>query len=402
MNLLIFFGPAMIACGGIAVAAIISRTSAFYRTELAADVGRRELSLDGLRGLAALMVVVHHGALFRGWLLTGTWGEAGVDASWIMALGPAGVHLFFMLTGFLFWSKARAGNGKVRIWKLWHGRLYRIAPLYLFAVAAVFVVVVVIRGTNILTLKNWNAFWRLFAFGIFRRPPLSDGYNPAEINAYVIWTLWFEWRFYFVLPFIAWFAVRRRSFWLAAAVGAGVFVMHFFVSDVRLQMLLTFILGMLCPNVMESRKFTQWLRSQTAAGVALAVTVLLAVLNRGPFLAFYFAVALFPIFLAAAAGNNFWGILTARTTRCLGAFSYSLYLLHGTLFFIVMSLLKSAHLLNLPALWYWVILMFTAMAATALSSATFRFIEFPFLTKSHKTAAKMLPLVPEPVTQSSP
>ena len=402
MNLLIFFGPAMIACGGLATAAVISRCSAFYRTELAADAGRRELSLDGLRGLAALMVVVHHGALFRGWLFTGAWGDVGADAPWLMALGPAGVHLFFMLTGFLFWSKARAENGKLRIWKLWRGRLYRIAPLYLFAVAAVFVVLVVIRGTNVLTLKNSNAFWRIFALGIFRRPPLSDGFNPTEINAYVIWTLWFEWRFYFVLPFIAWFAVRRRTFWLAAAAGAGVFVMHFFVSDVRLQMLLSFILGMLCPNLMESGKFTQWLRSKSAAGVALAVTILLAVLNRGPFLVFYFAVALFPIFLAAAAGNNFWGSLTARTTRCLGAFSYSLYLLHGTLFYIAMSVLKSRHLLTLPAMWYWVILMFTAIAAAALSSATFRFIEFPFLRKSHKTGAKTSPIIPERATQLVP
>lgn len=391
----------MIAFGVIAIGAIISRWSHFYRTELAADAGRA-LSLDGLRGLAALMVVVHHAALFRGWLLAGVWGDAGVDAPWIMALGPAGVHLFFMLTGFLFWSKARAAAGKVRIWKLWRGRLYRIAPLYLLAVTAVLVVVVVIRGTDILTFKNRSPLWRLFALGIFRRPPLSDGFNPAEINAYVIWTLWFEWRFYFILPFIAWFAVRRRTFWLAAAAGAGVFVMHFYVSDVRLQMLLSFILGMLCPNLMENENFAQWLRGKSAAGTALLVTVLLALLNRGPFLAFYFALALFPIFLAAAAGNNFWGILTARTTRYLGAISYSLYLLHGTMFYIVMTAMKSPRLMKLPSVWYWVILMLTAMATTALCSVTFRFIEFPFLKKSHNNATKAPALVTEQVSQSAP
>jgi peptidoglycan/LPS O-acetylase OafA/YrhL len=307
-----------------------------------------------------------------------------------------------MLTGFLFWSKARAAAGKVRIWKLWRGRLYRIAPLYLLAVTAVLVVVVVIRGTDILTFKNRSPLWRLFALGIFRRPPFSDGFNPAEINAYVIWTLWFEWRFYFILPFIAWFAVRRRTFWLAAAAGAGVFAMHFYVSDVRLQMLLSFILGMLCPNLMENENFAQWLRGKSAAGTALLVTVLLALLNRGPFLAFYFALALFPIFLAAAAGNNFWGILTARTARYLGAISYSLYLLHGTMFYIVMTAMKSPRLMKLPSVWYWVILMLTAMATTALCSVTFRFIEFPFLKKSHNNATKTPALVTEQVSQSAP
>ena len=307
-----------------------------------------------------------------------------------------------MLTGFLFWSKARAGNGKFNIWKLWRGRLFRIAPLYLFAAVAILAVAVAVHGTNTLAPKNWNACCRLFGLGIFQLRPLSDGFIPADINAHVVWTLWFEWRFYFVLPFIAWFAVRRRTFWLAAAACAGVFGLHFFTADIRMQLVLTFILGMLCPILVENTRFTQWLRSKAAAGVALAVTVLLAVLNRGSFLSFYFAVALFPVFLAAAAGNDFWGILTARTTRCLGAFSYSLYLLHGILFYMVVNILKSARLMTLPPMWYWVILMFTTMATTALCSVTFRLIEFPFLTKSHKTAAKASALTPEPVTQSAP
>jgi peptidoglycan/LPS O-acetylase OafA/YrhL len=400
MNLEILFGPAMVASGAIATAAIISRRSKFYRAELAADGAKRALSLDGLRGLAALMVVVHHAALFRGWLSTGVWGEAG--APWLLALGPAGVHLFFMLTGFLFWSKARAGNGKFHIWKLWRGRLYRIAPLYVFASAAVLVVMVATHGTHTLAPKNWNACERLFALGIFQWRPLSDGFTPAEINAHVVWTLWFEWRFYFVLPFIAWFAVRQRTFWLAAAGGVGVLVLHFFVSDIRMQLVLTFILGMLCPILLENRKFALRLRSNTAAGVALFVTILFAILNRGSFLSFYFAVCLFPIFIAAAAGNDFWGILTARTTRCLGAFSYSLYLMHGTMFYMMMSILKSAHLMNLPSVWYWVMLMFTAIATTILCSATFRFIEFPFVAKPYKIAPQASPLVPEPVTQSAP
>jgi peptidoglycan/LPS O-acetylase OafA/YrhL len=400
MNLSIFIGPAMVAASGIATAAILSRFSAFYRTELAVEAATRDLSLDGLRGLAALMVVVHHAALFRGWLLTGAWGEA--DSAWLLALGPAGVHLFFMLTGFLFWRKARGGNGKFHLWKLWRGRLYRIAPLYLFAAAAVLAVVVATQGAQTLAPKNWNAGWRLFGLGIFQWRPLSDGFTPAQINAHVVWTLWFEWRFYLVLPFIAWLAVGRRTFALAAAVAIGVFALHFFVADVRMQLLLTFILGMLCPVLLDNTRFSGWLLSKTAAAVALALTVLLAVLNRGSFLTFYFAFSLFPIFLAAAAGNDFWGILTARTTRCLGAFSYSLYLLHGTMFYIVMNLLKSAHLLNLPSLWYWVILMLTTMATTVLCSATFRFIEFPFLRKSHKTAAKAPSLVPEPNPQPVP
>ena len=398
MNLLIFLGPAIIASGVVVVAAVLSRASAFYRRELTIDIARRELSLDGLRGLAALMVVVHHAALFRNWLSTGVWGDAG--ASWLLAFGPAGVHLFFMLTGFLFWSKARAGGGKFDIRKLWRGRLYRIAPLYLFAAAAVLVVAIAMNGLHTLAPKNWSAVWRLFALGAFQWRSLEGGFNPADINAHVVWTLWFEWRFYFVLPFIAWFAVRRRIFWLAGAACLGLFATTFFVADIRMQLLFTFILGMLCPVLLENGKFTQKLRGKTAAAVALAATVLMAILNRGPFLSFYFALALFPIFLAAAAGNSFWGILTARVTRCLGLISYSLYLLHGTVFYVVMTVLKSAHLMSLSSMWYWAILMLAAMTTTVLSLATFRFIEFPFLAKSHKAPGKAPSLAPQTVVQS--
>ena len=44
MNWETFLGPAMVASGGIATAAIISRCSRFYRAELAEEAATRELS----------------------------------------------------------------------------------------------------------------------------------------------------------------------------------------------------------------------------------------------------------------------------------------------------------------------------------------------------------------------
>src|SRR5665213_2700933 len=59
----------------IVTAAFIGRHDRFYREDLARTANRR-LPLDGLRGLAALMVVMYHAALSGSWLATGQWGGA--------------------------------------------------------------------------------------------------------------------------------------------------------------------------------------------------------------------------------------------------------------------------------------------------------------------------------------
>ena len=91
-------GAAVLMLAVSATAAGVGRFSAFYRRELA-ESGNRELPLDGLRGMAALMVATYHAAIFYGWLTTGHWANTGSRI--LQLLGPAGVLIFFMLTGHL-------------------------------------------------------------------------------------------------------------------------------------------------------------------------------------------------------------------------------------------------------------------------------------------------------------
>ena len=102
-SLAILMGGALMMGAVIATAAGIARYSKFYRRELA-ESGNRELALDGLRGMAALMVAVYHAALSSTWLATGVWGDARNPI--LQLFGPLGVIIFFMLTGHLFWGKS--------------------------------------------------------------------------------------------------------------------------------------------------------------------------------------------------------------------------------------------------------------------------------------------------------
>ena len=368
----------------IGTASIIARHSSFYRRELAA-AGNRELALDGLRGLAALMVVIHHAALSGVWLATSHWGDAR-QYLW-QWFGPTGVMIFFMITGYLFWNRARIMKGKINPWKLWRGRLYRIAPLYLFSVGIILLLALVQVGTGWLTPENWNPLLRLFALGAMNWQTIG-AMDFGDYNARVVWTLHYEWIFYLLLPFIAWLAVGRRILGVAV-----LFYALFFVSlgfNFNLPYYYSFfILGMLCPMFFEDEKLRTQLVCPRAAGLAMILTLLLLMISSPSHQAGASEGAFFPVFFVAAAGNNFFGLLIHPAIRCLGAISFSLYLLHGIAFHLVFHFLKTSGWSGLSSFGIWPVLILTAIMTTIFCAATYRWIEFPFISRGHIAPAKI-------------
>ena len=106
----------------------------------AEDHGNRYSSIDGLRGFLALGVFVFHLVVTHRFIETGTWEVP--DSRFYVLLGPIGVSVFFMITGFLFWGKLLRTKGRPRWNALYIGRLFRIGPLYLVVV----VIMLVHRG----------------------------------------------------------------------------------------------------------------------------------------------------------------------------------------------------------------------------------------------------------------
>ena len=93
-------------------------------------------SLDGLRGLAVLLVLLSHMSNAQMHLLP------FLDFS---GLGKAGVYLFFSLSAFLLtWQALEAGTASLKDPKYWLGyllrRILRIYPLYALALTASFVI----------------------------------------------------------------------------------------------------------------------------------------------------------------------------------------------------------------------------------------------------------------------
>ena len=386
-----------VGLAAIATCAAISRKSAFYRRELAVDADQRELSLDGLRGVAALMVMTHHAATFMSSFVIDNWGNT--RSPLLQSFGPYGVHLFFMLTGYLFWSKARAAHGKLKMAKLWRSRVFRIAPLYFFSVALIMAVALATGKVHVADAGFFKSAWRLLGMGFI---PWQDfgNFSVATINAGVVWTLWYEWRFYLALPFIAWFAVGRRVFWFSALMYVSVFCVWCWLQSNQ-ELFLVFIFGMVCPVLLDNETLRAQLRSRLAAIIALATTIALAMWIEASPHTIAFAISMFPVFVVIAAGNTFFGALVRPALRCAGAISYSMYLLHGIVFYVIFTALKAAGLTAWPEIFYWIILAIAGIGISAFCSITYRWIEFPFLSRSHKIAKAISSNVPFPeITQS--
>ncbi|MFH8371447.1 acyltransferase family protein [Streptomyces sp. NPDC018031] len=157
----------------------------------------RLAALDGLRILAALMVVAYHYMAFA----SGAWPEPVQDlfphAYLPASYGWLGVQLFFLISGFVIcmscWGKSVGDFGVSRA-----ARLY---PAYWFAVLATALVVTVWPppGTEPLSLGDVGANLTMF------HEPM--GVDPVDG---VYWTLWVEMRFYLLFALVVWKGLDYR------------------------------------------------------------------------------------------------------------------------------------------------------------------------------------------------
>src|SRR5712664_2517941 len=99
---------------------------------------------------------------------------------------------------------------------------------------------------------------------------------------------------------------------------------------------------------------------------------------------------LFVVFVFVAHGYSFFGLLRSRAAKVLGAASYSLYLTHCIVLFVVV---RCAHQVvpigALEPLQYWLLVALAAAATVLLSAYTFRHVEYPFIHQKGATARSM-------------
>jgi peptidoglycan/LPS O-acetylase OafA/YrhL len=163
--------------------------------------GSRITSLDGLRGIACLLIVFTHTAQ-------------------VPTAGFIGVSLFFVLSGYLISSlllREHLSTGSIRIGRFYALRCVRLLPP--FAVAYALCCIMAVGWPEIFPAFAPQKLPEiLFATNLY----LGRGLNPFPQLSHV-WSLSAEWQFYFAWPFILLLLLKmgfgRRGLVLACFTG---------------------------------------------------------------------------------------------------------------------------------------------------------------------------------------
>jgi len=145
-------------------------------------------SLDGLRGFAALIVVFSH---------TSNAGMFFLPMMDLRGTGKSGVFLFFLLSSFLLTlpllSKGKSIFSFSVMSHYWQRRFFRIYPLYTLYLLLGLLTTAILstyigKNVGIPFALDWNQFLRHIL--------LQEGKG-------VTWSIAVEFKFYFLLPFLA-------------------------------------------------------------------------------------------------------------------------------------------------------------------------------------------------------
>ena len=231
--------------------------------------------LDGLRGIAILMVVAYH---------------------YNLAPFLSGVDLFFVLSGFLLGGILLDKEETPNYFKAFYARRFcRILPLYFLCLLVFLILLPVTLGwlsgdSFEMLLGDPLPLWSYFTFTHNFAMTQLGGWGTLWLGH--TWSLAVEEQFYLVLPFLIWFVSRERLPYLLVGLILAAPLLRALLDYVHLHGDLAFcvlmpcnadslLLGVLCAYVIRDERFLNLLRTYTrvlyrvlavlAAGVALMV-----------------------------------------------------------------------------------------------------------------------------------
>ncbi len=347
------------------------------RRSAAATGAGRFASIDGLRGLLALFVFIHHGSVWQVFLATQRWEPPASRA--FSHMGETSVALFFMITAFLFTRKVLQMDERPIQWvQLYASRLGRLLPLYALAIAIMLGMAWILTGATLqeppqqllLNTLGWLAF---SIRGAGNLNGLTDTY---QLIAGVTWSLRYEWWFYLSLPLLAVLLKRRIQMpWsVLALINVALFGSAWLL---RVELALPFLGGVAAAYAVQWPT-VQKVAARRWSGFIVLGGLALTVLGTESAYTPEATVLLGVAFILIAAGNDLFGLLSTATLRALGELTYSLYLLHGLALTLVLRLWAGT---AEAALWspsqHWLVMAALTVPLLLACHLAYQYVEVP-------------------------
>jgi peptidoglycan/LPS O-acetylase OafA/YrhL len=367
--------------------------------------GTRLFALDGLRGLAALMIVAHHYGPSQ--IVAGI-GEPLAYVNKALGLAWSGVTLFFVLSGFLIGGLLMDNVAAPNYYRIFYlRRACRILPAY----ALLLILYGALHATglaahhpqaldwfNYQPLPRWSYFTFMQNFFMVR----MDNFGAVALAP--TWSLAVEEQFYLLLPLFIHRVPRR--WWPAFFLGALVIspMLRWWMPGMSAYVLLpmradSFALGVGMawlwrqPDArLTMHRHRAWLWGLFL--VLLAIGGVLVKFGVNIFLLMLPSGSLLHCWLNLLFSCALWLALTEPTTlfarlccwrglRACGRWSYGFYLFHQ----LINGLLQGLFLHQPPTLKYstdLVVTLLALVATIAFSALTWRILERPFVEFGHR------------------
>ncbi|HKU72957.1 MAG TPA: acyltransferase [Pyrinomonadaceae bacterium] len=378
----------------------------------------RMLTLDAMRGGAALAVVTYHAlgvapqTAFNGW----EWWVPQITA-FLVHFAYAGIYLFFVISGFcihLFWAKARSAgvdHPRINFSYFWQRRVRRLYPPYIVALTLYLCYLAYKTPVHVTGFYVWDVVLHVFML-----------HNLDPRTAYTIngafWTLAIEEQLYLAYFLLLFLRIRygwiktlllcfsARVAWLIMSRSLSYsFGVEIPVGEAAATNWFVWALGALSVEAaLGVTKLPAWCyklsRALLALGCAMALAQVLPIVNVSwlhdvgwLMMHVSWGVGFFILVNYAVATEQQWQLTLSRVPRLiptlasLGLISYSLYLTHS---FVLMH-------------WYWfgftrlhirsISLLIMIPLSVAFAWLYYRIFERPFMSsakaivKSERTAA---------------
>jgi len=360
--------------------------------------------LDGVRGLAILAVLLLH---LRAPDLTH-------PLKGILGFGWIGVHLFFVLSGFLITGILLDTRGATNYFQsFWARRTLRIFPLYFFALTLLLVVlprVVQLPAGTLPPARHGVYFWSYLNNWV----PLEKEGDLEHILGH-FWSLAVEEQFYLLWPMVVWLLPSRRLARECASACLLILALRiwFYAQGLDEWMIYrntvlradALLAGSITAILLRDRRAVAWLlprRGRLLASTFAAALALLAasggthatrplLLVVGPTVfAGAFAALLVAAVLGMGSQEPLQRLLTWAPLRATGRYAYGLYVWNWP---IAWALYQSYPGWPVHGAGGQALLLAVGLAATAVAAGlSYHLLESPLLRLKTRFAARRGPL----------